>query len=92
MATKLQNLPEAMKQLTVYVIMRDEKSPAVIDGECNSTGEDMALFFSTIQKARAYKAQYPSLRNLDVYEATIAEIIEIFGGKVQNYILDYERE
>jgi len=88
MATKLQNLPDELKQLTIYVLAGDEKSPAVIDGEQNSAGEDVALIFSTAEKAQAYKSRYPSLRGLDVYEATVAEIIEIFDGRVQNYILD----
>lgn len=88
MTTKISDLTPALKQATIYTIMTEDYKPALIDARLNSTGHDLALFFSTAEKALAYRDRYPSLRRLAVYEATVAEMEEIFGGRVEYYVVD----
>lgn len=91
MTTRMENLPNRMKKTKIYFIgsgdANDLKSlrPALIDGQKNSTGNDLALFFLSAESARSYRDQYPSLRRLDIFQATIAEMIMIFGGKVEYF-------
>lgn len=88
MTTKISDLTPELKAVTIYTLMTDDLKPALIDGKLNSTGHDLALFFSTPDKAFEYRRQYPSLQGLDVYEATVTEMEKIFAGKVEYYVVD----
>ena len=94
MTTKLSELPIHLNQAEIYFIgCGDERDlatlrPALVDGQLNSTGYDLALLFSTANKAGHYRDYYPSLRSLDVFKATVAEMVEIFKGKVEYYTID----
>jgi hypothetical protein len=88
MTTKIGELPPALKALNVYVIARDAESPALIDGAQNSTGHDMIPVFSSSLKAAAYRDKYPSLRGMDIYATTMADVEKILCGKVEYFIVD----
>src|SRR5688500_3387598 len=91
MAQKLSQLPQALLSTSSFVIMDEAQGKyilALIDGNDNSTGQDIAVFFSTQDKAVAYRDKYPSLARLNVYEATVKEMAEIFNGRVEYYIVD----
>lgn len=94
MTIRMIDLPEHLKAMEIFFIgsgnADDLQSicPALIDGKLNSTGHDLALFFSTAEKASVYRDHFPSLRGLDIFQASIYEMIEIFGGKVHYFVVD----
>lgn len=93
MTSRMIDLPNYLKATKIYFIgsgnADDLQSlcPVLIDGMKNSTKHDLALFFNLANAAQRYQNQYPSLRKLDIFQATITEMIAIFGGKVEYFIV-----
>ena len=94
MTTRMIDLSETAKAAEIFFIGRGNPDnlqslqPALIDKQLNSTGRDLALFFSTEDKAVAYRNHFLSLRGLNIYRASIYEMIKIFDGKVEYFTVD----
>ena len=93
MTTRMKDLPDHLKKTEIFFIGSGEAEnlqslcPALIDREKSNLEFDIALLFSSIQAARQYQSKYQSLRGLDIFQATIAEMIEIFNGKVEYFMV-----
>lgn len=91
MTTRMKDLPDHLKATEIFFIGSGNAEnlqslcPALIDKVKNSTSCDLALFFNSVQAAQRYQDQYQSLRGLDIFQATIAEMIEILNGKVEYF-------
>lgn len=93
MTTRMKDLPDHLKATEIFFIGSGEAEnlhslcPALIDRERCDLEFDIALLFSSIQAARQYQSKYQSLRKLDIFQATIAEMIEIFNDKVEHFMV-----
>lgn len=100
MTTKMADLPIHLKQSEIFFIgqfhpddppfIRPVIRPVLVVGKLNSTGHDLALFFSSLEKAVAYRDRFPGLNALAIFQATIGEMIEIFAGGVEYFVIDPE--
>ncbi len=93
MTTRMIDLPDHLRATEIYFIGSGTAGdlhslcPALIDREKSDAEFDIALLFGSIQAARQYQSVYPSLRGLDIFQATIDEMIDIFDGEVEHFMV-----
>lgn len=83
----MSELNPVLSAIPVWAI-RKNGHLCLIDAEKNSTGLDIIPLFSTPELARAYSDHYPSLREAELYQTTIANLVAFFDGRVDYYILN----
>jgi hypothetical protein len=94
--TKMSQLSAIHRQFPIIVLMVGDK-PMVIDGSKVAfknpayNGQDVALLFSSTQKALKYRDNYPSLQDANPVPSTVNYLVsKVFRGKVEYFALDLD--
>ena len=87
MLTKMQDLNPVYQLISVSVLMVND-SPVLLDSQKTSLNFDVVLLFSSPIKAATYAAQYASIKDAQIRQTTISELVRHFEGRVEYFMLD----